>query len=174
MTCIVFVNGLGAFSPGNIASHLHQGRLIHFLVPSIADRYIYPSSIICAPARAVLVSPTLHFVLGQGPGAFFPSLFQRLSNRRSIYSLNTLILRTHGLFIMTNNTVTPTECLLQVARTHPFIPAVRHGSSTWSYAALWARVRELAKHIEKLDRSQGPVGLHMGFAFSRSHPNIFP
>lgn len=63
---------------------------------------------------------------------------------------------------MTNNTVTPTERLLQVARTRPFAPAVRHGASTWSYAALWARVRELAKHIENLDQSQGPIGLHMG------------
>jgi acyl-coenzyme A synthetase/AMP-(fatty) acid ligase len=63
---------------------------------------------------------------------------------------------------MTNNTVTPTEALLKVARTRPFAPAVHHGSSTWSYAALWARVRELAKHIEKLDQSQGPIGLHMG------------
>jgi len=63
---------------------------------------------------------------------------------------------------MTNNTTTPTEALLKVARTRPFAPAVRHGSSTWSYAALWARVRELAKRIEKLDQSRGPVGLHMG------------
>ncbi|KAF9653544.1 hypothetical protein BDM02DRAFT_3107457 [Thelephora ganbajun] len=64
---------------------------------------------------------------------------------------------------MTNNTVTPTERLLQVAKTRPFAPAVRHGSSTWSYAALWARVRELAKLIERLDQSRGPVGLHMGW-----------
>lgn len=63
---------------------------------------------------------------------------------------------------MTNNTVTPTECLLKIARTRPFAPAVRHGFSTWTYAALWARVWELAKHIERLDKSQGPVGLHMG------------
>ena len=71
---------------------------------------------------------------------------------------------------MTNNIVTPTEALLQVARTRPFAPAVRHGPSTWSYAALWARVRELAKRIEKLDYSHGPVGLHMGYVFSRSRP----
>lgn len=71
---------------------------------------------------------------------------------------------------MTNNTVTPTEALLQVARTRPFAPAVRYGSSTWSYAALWARVRDLAKHIERFDQSQGPIGLHMGLVFSRSLP----
>ena len=75
---------------------------------------------------------------------------------------------------MTNNTVTPTEALLRVARTRPFAPAVRHRSSTWSYAALWARVRELAKHIEKLDQSLGPVGLHMGYVFSRSRPLAYP
>ena len=74
---------------------------------------------------------------------------------------------------MTNNTVTPTEALLRVARTRPFAPAVRHGSSTWSYAALWARVRELAKHIEKLDQSHGPIGLHMESVFSRSHSITF-
>ena len=71
---------------------------------------------------------------------------------------------------MTANTVTPTEALLKVARTRPFAPAVRYGSSTWSYAALWARVRELAEHIEKLDLSQGSVGLYMGSVFSRSPP----
>ena len=71
---------------------------------------------------------------------------------------------------MTNNTVTPTEALLRVARTRPFAPAVRYGSFIWSYAALWARVRELAGHIEKLDQSLGPVGLHMGWVFSRLCP----
>ena len=71
------------------------------------------------------------------------------------------------------NTVTPTERLLQVARTRPFAPAVRHGPSTWSYAALWARVRGLAEHIENLDQSQGPVGLHMGSVSSSCRAKLF-
>jgi len=63
---------------------------------------------------------------------------------------------------MFNNTVTPTEALLQVAKSRPFAPAVRTGSVTWSYAALWARVRALSQHIDVLDQSDAPIGLHMG------------
>ena len=108
----------------------------------------------------------------KGPGAFpsFLTSVQSLVDCAHSLSFNVPIsLRPTVFSIMTTNTVTPTEALLKVAKAHPFAPAVRYGSSTWSYAALWARVRELAKHIEKLDPSQGPVGLHMGSVFSRSH-----
>lgn len=64
---------------------------------------------------------------------------------------------------MFNNTVTPTEALLQVAKSRPFAPAVRTGSNSWSYAALWTRVRELSKRIVQLDQSDAPIGLHMGY-----------
>jgi len=58
--------------------------------------------------------------------------------------------------------ITPTEALLQVAKEHPFRPAVRSACSQWSYAALWARVRQIADKIQDLDDSMNPIGLHMG------------
>ena len=64
---------------------------------------------------------------------------------------------------MTKNSTTPTEALLQVAKVCPFAPAVCTGSATWSYAELWTRVRELSEHIDRLDQTRAPIGLHMRY-----------
>ncbi|KAH7890190.1 hypothetical protein F5I97DRAFT_1802460 [Phlebopus sp. FC_14] len=58
--------------------------------------------------------------------------------------------------------LTPTEALLQVAKEHPFRLAVRSAGSQWSYAALWARVSQIASQIDNLDGSRNPVALYMG------------
>ncbi|KAG9315665.1 hypothetical protein JVU11DRAFT_3311 [Chiua virens] len=63
---------------------------------------------------------------------------------------------------MSRSLITPTEALLEVAKRHPFLVAVRSGESHWSYAALWARVRQIADKLHDLDDSRNPVGLHMG------------
>ncbi|KAI6112839.1 hypothetical protein EDD16DRAFT_1454657, partial [Pisolithus croceorrhizus] len=52
--------------------------------------------------------------------------------------------------------LTPTEALLQVAKEHPFRPAVRSAGTQWSYAALWSRVRRIADHIPDLDGTRNP------------------
>ena len=57
---------------------------------------------------------------------------------------------------------TPTEALLQVARTRPFAPAIRSGKVTWSYAALWQRVRLLSTQINQIEQSGRAIGLFMG------------
>ncbi|KAH7911098.1 hypothetical protein BJ138DRAFT_1007306 [Hygrophoropsis aurantiaca] len=67
---------------------------------------------------------------------------------------------------MSASMLTPTEALLQVAKSHPFRPAVRSAGSQWSYAALWARVRQIADQIHDLDGSRNPVGLYMGYVIS--------
>lgn len=58
--------------------------------------------------------------------------------------------------------VTPTEALLQVAKQHPFKAAVKCGEDEWSYAALWARVRQIADRIPGLGDAGNAIGLHMG------------
>jgi len=58
--------------------------------------------------------------------------------------------------------VTPTEALLQVAKQHPFKAAVKCEEDQWSYAALWARVRQIADKIPDLGDTGNPIGLHMG------------
>ncbi|KAF9233988.1 hypothetical protein BU15DRAFT_53194 [Melanogaster broomeanus] len=63
---------------------------------------------------------------------------------------------------MSGSMITPTEALLQVAKEHPFRTAVRSAGYKWSYAALWARVRQIANKIQDLDGSRTPIGLHMG------------
>lgn len=57
---------------------------------------------------------------------------------------------------------TPTEALLQVAKQHPFRVAVRNGEAEWSYAALWARIRQIADKIADLGDTGNSIGLHMG------------
>lgn len=57
---------------------------------------------------------------------------------------------------------TPTEALLQVAKQHPFKAAVKSGKDEWSYAALWARVRQIADKITDLGDAGNAIGLHMG------------
>ena len=57
--------------------------------------------------------------------------------------------------------LTPTEALLHVAKTNPFLAAIRCNGTQWSYAALWARVRQLSSEIDKLDPRGNPVGLYM-------------
>lgn len=58
--------------------------------------------------------------------------------------------------------ITPTEALLQVAKQHPYEAAVKCGGDQWSYAALWARVRQIADKIPGLGDTGNPIGLHMG------------
>ncbi|OCH85045.1 hypothetical protein OBBRIDRAFT_740568 [Obba rivulosa] len=58
--------------------------------------------------------------------------------------------------------LTPTEVLLQVAKSRPFATAIRSGKTEWSYAALWQRVRELANKIDELETSGRPIGIYMG------------
>ncbi|KAF8129326.1 hypothetical protein EV363DRAFT_1338688 [Boletus edulis] len=58
--------------------------------------------------------------------------------------------------------VTPTEALLQVAKQHPLKSAVNCGENQWSYAALWARVRQIADRILDLCDTGNSIGLHMG------------
>lgn len=57
---------------------------------------------------------------------------------------------------------TPTEALLQVAQQHPFTVAVKCREDQWSYAALWARVRQIADKIPDLGDTGNSIGLHMG------------
>lgn len=59
--------------------------------------------------------------------------------------------------------ITPTEALLQVAKQHPSMAAVNSGGDRWSYAALWARIRQIADKIHNLDDTRNPIGLHMGW-----------
>ncbi|KAI6044221.1 hypothetical protein EDC04DRAFT_418638 [Pisolithus marmoratus] len=63
---------------------------------------------------------------------------------------------------MSGSMLTPTEALLQVAKEHPFRPAVRSEGTQWSYAALWSRVRRIADQIPDLDGTRNPIGLYMG------------
>lgn len=63
---------------------------------------------------------------------------------------------------MSTSFVTPTEALLEVAKQHPFLVAVRSGEDEWSYVALCARVRQLANGIHDLDGTRSPIGLYMG------------
>lgn len=63
---------------------------------------------------------------------------------------------------MSTSLITPTEALLQVAKQHPFLAAVRSGGDQWSYAALWARVRHIADKIHDLDDTRNPIGLYTG------------
>jgi len=63
---------------------------------------------------------------------------------------------------MTTSLITPTEALLEVAKQHPFLAAVRSGGDQWSYAALWARVRHIADKIHDLDDTRNPIGLYTG------------
>ncbi|EMD36217.1 hypothetical protein CERSUDRAFT_115161 [Gelatoporia subvermispora B] len=58
--------------------------------------------------------------------------------------------------------LTPTEALLQVAKSRPFAIAIRCGKTEWSYAALWQRVRELANKIDELETEGRPIGVYMG------------
>jgi len=58
--------------------------------------------------------------------------------------------------------ITPTEALLQVAKQHPSKAAVKCGEEQWSYAALWARVRQIADKLPDLGDTGNPIGLHMG------------
>lgn len=58
--------------------------------------------------------------------------------------------------------LTPTEALLQVAKQHPFKVAVKSRKNQWSYAALWARVREIADNITDLGDAENSIGLYMG------------
>ncbi|KAF8423482.1 hypothetical protein L210DRAFT_3422788 [Boletus edulis BED1] len=58
--------------------------------------------------------------------------------------------------------VTPTEALLQVAKQHPLKSAVNCGENQWSYATLWARVRQIADRILDLCDTGNSIGLHMG------------
>ena len=62
---------------------------------------------------------------------------------------------------MSHSFVTPTEALLEVAKYHPSLVAVRSGGDQWSYAALWARVTQIADKIHDLDETRNPVGLYM-------------
>lgn len=64
--------------------------------------------------------------------------------------------------MMATSLITPTEALLEAAKQHPFLVAVRSGEDQWSYAALWARVRQLADEIHNLDDTRNPIGLYMG------------
>ncbi|EGN96326.1 hypothetical protein SERLA73DRAFT_141676, partial [Serpula lacrymans var. lacrymans S7.3] len=57
---------------------------------------------------------------------------------------------------MSTSMLTPTEALLHVAKSHPFRPAVRASGSQWSYAALWARIRQISDQIHHLDPSGSP------------------
>ncbi|KAN0073830.1 hypothetical protein V8E55_012084 [Tylopilus felleus] len=57
---------------------------------------------------------------------------------------------------------TPTEALLQVAQQHPFTVVVKCREDQWSYAALWARVRQIADKIPDLGDTGNSIGLHMG------------
>ncbi|KAI6120489.1 hypothetical protein EDD17DRAFT_1447134, partial [Pisolithus thermaeus] len=57
---------------------------------------------------------------------------------------------------MSGSMLTPTEALLQVAKEHPFRPAVRSAGIQWSYAALWSRVRRIADQIPDLDGTRNP------------------
>lgn len=63
---------------------------------------------------------------------------------------------------MSNSLITPTEALLEGAKQHPFLVAVRTGGDEWSYAALWARVRQIANKIHDLDDTRNPIGLYTG------------
>lgn len=67
---------------------------------------------------------------------------------------------------MSDSLITPTEALLEVAKQHPFLVAVRSGEDQWSYAALWARVRQIADRIHDLDDTRHPVGLYTGCVHS--------
>ncbi|KAI9462257.1 hypothetical protein HD554DRAFT_1465627 [Boletus coccyginus] len=63
---------------------------------------------------------------------------------------------------MSSSFVTPTEALLTVAKQHPFVDAVKSREDQWSYAALWARVRQIADKIRGLDDTRNPIGLYTG------------
>jgi ABC-type multidrug transport system fused ATPase/permease subunit/acyl-CoA synthetase (AMP-forming)/AMP-acid ligase II len=63
---------------------------------------------------------------------------------------------------MSISLITPTEALLEVAKHHPFLTAVKCREDQWSYAALWARVRQIAAKIHDLDDTRNPIGLYTG------------
>lgn len=63
---------------------------------------------------------------------------------------------------MNSTKLTPTEALLEAARSRPFTVAIRCGKTQWSYAALWQRVRQLADKIEELETDGRPIGIYMG------------
>jgi len=63
---------------------------------------------------------------------------------------------------MFDSFTTPTEALLQVAQQHPLKVAVRCKEDQWSYAALWARVRQIADKILDLGVNGYSIGLYMG------------
>ena len=63
---------------------------------------------------------------------------------------------------MSGSLITPTEALLTVAKQHPFVDAVKSGEDKWTYAALWARVRQIADKIHDLDDTRNPIGLYTG------------
>lgn len=67
---------------------------------------------------------------------------------------------------MSSSFITPTEALLEVAKQHPFLVAVRSGEYQWSYAALWARIRQIADRIHDLDDTRNPVGLYTRCVYS--------
>lgn len=74
--------------------------------------------------------------------------------------------------MMSSSLVTPTEALLEVAKQHPTLIAVRSEEDQWSYAALWARVRQIANEIHDLDETRNPVGLYTECAHSISSCSV--
>lgn len=58
--------------------------------------------------------------------------------------------------------LTPTEALLEVAKSNPNLVAIRYPSGDdWTYGQLWARVRRLADKLEDSASIGQHVGLYM-------------